>query len=99
MSSSFSQNDPFSKTTFTVASLLRPERDDPNTVHQCSHCQKPFSLFKRKYHCHNCGKIFCSECSNSKIGLPQLEYDKPVQVCKTCYNNLVQREFRLSVLT
>ena len=35
-------------------------------VHECSCCGETFSMFTRKHHCRQCGKIFCHRCCNSK---------------------------------
>ncbi|KAG9490893.1 hypothetical protein GDO78_006300 [Eleutherodactylus coqui] len=42
-----------------------------------------------KHHCRNCGDIFCNTCSSNELSLPS--YPKPVRVCDTCHNLLLQR--------
>nr|DBA30776.1 TPA: hypothetical protein GDO54_006718 [Pyxicephalus adspersus] len=42
-----------------------------------------------KHHCRNCGHIFCNTCSSNELSLPS--YPKPVRVCDTCHNLLLQR--------
>ncbi|XP_051834982.1 lateral signaling target protein 2 homolog isoform X1 [Antechinus flavipes] len=51
----------------------------------CTACQTPFSLTRRRHHCRNCGKIFCSRCSSKSVPLPWFGYVKPVRVCLHCY--------------
>ncbi|XP_020854544.1 lateral signaling target protein 2 homolog isoform X1 [Phascolarctos cinereus] len=51
----------------------------------CTACQTPFSLTRRRHHCRNCGKIFCSRCSSKSVRLPWFGYMKPVRVCAHCY--------------
>ncbi|KAM7539157.1 hypothetical protein Aperf_G00000053535 [Anoplocephala perfoliata] len=55
----------------------------------CSLCSAPFSFSRRKHHCRNCGLIFCQECSSFTMPLPSSA--KPVRVCETCHNQLMQR--------
>jgi FYVE zinc finger/WW domain len=70
----------------TVSDALRP---------QCSHCNTPFSLSKRRHHCRLCGDVFCDPCSNHRcsIPLPGAEYEKPVRVCDYCFVDVEQGNF------
>uniref|UniRef100_A0A0N5B7G5 FYVE-type domain-containing protein n=1 Tax=Strongyloides papillosus TaxID=174720 RepID=A0A0N5B7G5_STREA len=52
---------------------------------QCTSCNAPFTIIRRKHHCRNCGRIFCSYCSSSRLALPELGYDKKVRICDMCY--------------
>ncbi|XP_018106044.1 RUN and FYVE domain containing 1 L homeolog isoform X2 [Xenopus laevis] len=56
---------------------------------ECKQCNKEFSISRRKHHCRNCGHIFCNSCSSNELSLPS--YPKPVRVCDTCHNLLLQR--------
>ncbi|CAH2276785.1 RUN and FYVE domain-containing 1 isoform X3 [Pelobates cultripes] len=62
-------------------------KDDEAT--ECKQCNKEFSIARRKHHCRNCGDIFCNTCSSNELSLPS--YPKPVRVCDTCHNLLLQR--------
>ncbi|XP_075712490.1 RUN and FYVE domain-containing protein 1-like isoform X2 [Rhinoderma darwinii] len=62
-------------------------KDDEATG--CKQCNKEFSISRRKHHCRNCGDIFCNTCSSNELSLPS--YPKPVRVCDTCHNLLLQR--------
>ncbi|KAM9510944.1 RUN and FYVE domain-containing protein 1-like isoform 1-T1 [Salvelinus alpinus] len=62
-------------------------KDDEAT--QCKHCQKEFSIARRKHHCRNCGDIYCNSCSNNELALPS--YPRPVRVCDICHSLLLQR--------
>ncbi|XP_056372512.1 RUN and FYVE domain-containing protein 1 isoform X3 [Hyla sarda] len=62
-------------------------KDDEATG--CKQCKKEFSISRRKHHCRNCGDIFCNTCSSNELSLPS--YPKPVRVCDTCHNLLLQR--------
>lgn len=62
-------------------------KDDEATG--CKQCNKEFSISRRKHHCRNCGDIFCNPCSSNELSLPS--YPKPVRVCDTCHNLLLQR--------
>lgn len=55
----------------------------------CKQCSKLFSVARRKHHCRNCGEIFCAECSDNKM--PHPSSSKPVRVCDTCQEVLLQR--------
>ncbi|XP_072487239.1 lateral signaling target protein 2 homolog isoform X2 [Notamacropus eugenii] len=70
--------------------VSKPGPEPPAWVpdHACFHCtacQIPFSLIRRRHHCRNCGKIFCSRCSSKSAPLPWFGYMKPVRVCAHCY--------------
>jgi len=63
---------------------------DENAPH-CNGCKGKFSLFNRRHHCRNCGKVFCSRCSDFQFKLNK--ESPPSRVCKKCYKNLTK--FRL----
>lgn len=48
-----------------------------NLVRNCTFCQKTFTFFLRKHHCRCCGNIFCHDCSNKYIVIPNFLIDKP----------------------
>ncbi|XP_052773317.1 RUN and FYVE domain-containing protein 2-like isoform X1 [Mya arenaria] len=58
-------------------------------VTNCKQCEKAFSVARRKHHCRNCGEIFCAECSDNKM--PHPSSSKPVRVCDSCHEILLQR--------
>ncbi|XP_068440798.1 RUN and FYVE domain-containing protein 1 isoform X2 [Clinocottus analis] len=62
-------------------------KDDEAT--QCKHCEKEFSIARRKHHCRNCGDIYCNTCSSNELALPS--YPRPVRVCDVCHALLLQR--------
>ena len=41
-----------------------------SSVSACYKCKSDFTLINRKHHCRNCGKIFCSKCSNNWAEIP-----------------------------
>ena len=51
---------------------------DDSLVHQCQKCDITFSFFVRKHHCRNCGRIFCSSCSNYFTVIEEKEITKPI---------------------
>ncbi|KAK2149448.1 hypothetical protein LSH36_452g01014 [Paralvinella palmiformis] len=51
----------------------------------CTSCKVPFTFVRRRHHCRNCGKIFCSRCSSNSVPLPHFGHDKPVRVCNHCF--------------
>ncbi|KAG1468060.1 hypothetical protein G6F56_004056 [Rhizopus delemar] len=48
---------------------------------ECTDCNSPFNLFKRKHHCRTCGRIFCSKCLDNTIYTSQTL----LRVCNECY--------------
>jgi len=66
----------------------RPNLVPNDNVHYCSLCKKKFSLLVRKHHCHHCGQIFCSHCTEHSVPIVKFNYPKPVSVCTTCFNFL-----------
>ncbi|XP_055328501.1 myotubularin-related protein 3-like isoform X2 [Paramacrobiotus metropolitanus] len=57
-------------------------------VTNCTNCGTRFWLGKRKHHCRKCGLVFCSNCSDYQIPLPQDKIYCPVRVCRACYVEL-----------
>jgi len=55
----------------------------------CAACQTEFSMFTWKYHCRNCGLVFCSSCSPHSMPLRDKGLTSPVKVCVNCYNSIV----------
>lgn len=62
---------------------------DDSEVHNCTRCQKLFSVTVRKHHCRNCGNIYCNECSTKNAMIAA--YKKPVRVCDGCYDELITK--------
>ncbi|KAH7732324.1 Lateral signaling target protein 2 [Aphelenchoides avenae] len=52
---------------------------------QCTACQAPFTMIRRRHHCRNCGRIFCGHCSSNQLPIPELGYDRRVRVCNLCF--------------
>ncbi|XP_051870825.1 lateral signaling target protein 2 homolog [Pristis pectinata] len=62
-----------------------PEWIADSACNQCMSCKAPFTIIRRRHHCRNCGKIFCSRCSSQSAPLPWYGQMKPVRVCSHCY--------------
>eukprot|EP00062_Callorhinchus_milii_P021837 gi/632978989/ref/XP_007906217.1/ PREDICTED: lateral signaling target protein 2 homolog isoform X3 [Callorhinchus milii] len=62
-----------------------PEWITDSACSQCMSCKAPFTILRRRHHCRNCGKIFCSRCSSHSATLPWYGHMKPVRVCTHCY--------------
>uniref|UniRef100_A0A182NKW3 RUN and FYVE domain-containing protein 2 n=1 Tax=Anopheles dirus TaxID=7168 RepID=A0A182NKW3_9DIPT len=65
-------------------------------VSKCTGCDKEFSMTRRKHHCRNCGKIFCSSCSEHVATLTPDQQQtgngsKPVRVCDYCWEKLASK--------
>ncbi|XP_002164142.1 myotubularin-related protein 6 [Hydra vulgaris] len=61
--------------------------DSFRDVTQCS-CGKPIGYLSRKYHCWNCGHVFCSRCVDHSSAIPGHYSENKVPVCKPCYKIL-----------
>ncbi|XP_023704302.1 myotubularin-related protein 3 isoform X4 [Cryptotermes secundus] len=59
-----------------------------HAVNRCMGCDTEFWLGRRKHHCRNCGKIFCADCSENTVPLPNEQLYDPVRVCSACYSLL-----------
>ncbi|MDP2437122.1 MAG: ankyrin repeat domain-containing protein, partial [archaeon] len=64
--------------------VKRPEMVPDQASTSCFSCQKAFTLFRRRHHCRACGLLFCTDCADNMIPLPQLNYTDPVRVCDQC---------------
>ena len=51
---------------------------------QCHTCSSRFTLFLRKHHCRQCGRIFCDNCSRARRKLRNSPSDELVRVCDGC---------------
>eukprot|EP00117_Sycon_ciliatum_P031043 scpid40088/ scgid4592/ Early endosome antigen 1 len=60
---------------------VRWEHEDD--IETCRGCEKLFSVTRRKHHCRQCGKIFCSECSSKTV--PGGQSQRPMRVCDPCH--------------
>lgn len=64
----------------------KPPRWIPDEeANRCMACAVPFTAFRRRHHCRNCGGVFCGVCSNSTAPLPKYGLKKAVRVCRDCY--------------
>uniref|UniRef100_UPI00358F55FB LOW QUALITY PROTEIN: lateral signaling target protein 2 homolog n=1 Tax=Myxine glutinosa TaxID=7769 RepID=UPI00358F55FB len=62
-----------------------PEWVPDEECNECAACCSPFTVIRRKHHCRNCGKIFCSRCSPHSAPLPRYGQSRPVRVCTHCF--------------
>lgn len=51
----------------------------------CLDCKRDFTVFKRRHHCRQCGKLFCYRCTQFRANFEGNE--KSSRVCRNCYNN------------
>ncbi|EDO34710.1 predicted protein [Nematostella vectensis] len=61
-------------------------------VSQCSTCSLPIAFLSRKYHCWNCGEVFCRRCIERQCSLPAHYSENTVPVCKQCYKRIQHNE-------
>ncbi|KYQ91267.1 putative basic-leucine zipper transcription factor [Tieghemostelium lacteum] len=55
----------------------------------CTRCKANFTFFRRKHHCRQCGKIFCSKCAKKSCNVSG--YTEKVRVCEDCCNEIQLR--------
>lgn len=75
------------RTSVETEGNIRP-RWQPDTVSRCTQCESTFSIFNRRHHCRNCGKIFCGGCTSYWTPIPALGYANKVRCCAPCYARL-----------
>jgi len=69
-----------------VLDFRKPRWVPDSEVTSCTKCQIYFTILFRKHHCRACGRIFCDECTNKNILLPEpFGYKEPERVCFECY--------------
>ncbi|CAH1713115.1 unnamed protein product [Aphis gossypii] len=73
-------NDVLSTSTETPPPWV-PDNEAP----VCMSCKAIFTVVRRRHHCRNCGKVFCSRCSSNSVPLPRFGHLKPVRVCNRCF--------------
>lgn len=64
------------------------ERTPDSAVSACPGCGRVITgtwLRSGKHHCRRCGGVFCDDCSQCRIPLPQVGEYYPVRVCDACY--------------
>lgn len=54
----------------------------------CQECGKNFTMTIRRHHCRHCGRILCSKCSDQEVPIIKFGENKPVRVCKICFDVL-----------
>ncbi|KAG5889272.1 hypothetical protein JTB14_007034 [Gonioctena quinquepunctata] len=67
----------------SVAIDWKPMRN----TNECS-CSLTLDQLSKKMHCRKCGDIFCQRCITKKVALPGHVSQKPVPVCKPCYDTI-----------
>lgn len=58
----------------------------------CMKCNTNFWFGRRKHHCRNCGRLFCSDCSDNLVPIPTEQLYHPVRVCDECLVELGELE-------
>ncbi|XP_050429348.1 lateral signaling target protein 2 homolog [Adelges cooleyi] len=69
----------------SVTSETPPPWIPDNEAPICMSCKAIFTVVRRRHHCRNCGKVFCSRCSSNSVPLPRFGHLKPVRVCNRCF--------------
>lgn len=82
-------NSNFSETVSSSSGLVQWVPDKIAT--HCKSCLKEFGLTRRKHHCRHCGDIFCKNCSEHSVTLPNDERMMgKVRVCDRCFDIIQQ---------
>ena len=50
---------------------------DSNIIQRCQSCDSTFGFFLRKHHCRACGCVFCTNCCNKFMTIPESIIKKP----------------------
>lgn len=50
---------------------------DDSMVTRCFHCDSEFGFFRRRHHCRCCGNIFCFQCCDNYVQIPEYISDRP----------------------
>ncbi|OAF66452.1 hypothetical protein A3Q56_05820 [Intoshia linei] len=67
-----------------------PFWENDNTRNSCTLCNAQFNFFRRRHHCRNCGKLYCSACTKNRSPLINYDIHISVRVCILCYTWLSQ---------
>jgi hypothetical protein len=78
------------KTTGDSRKDKRPEWVNDALVKQCMHCNKDFTLLRRRHHCRKCGHCICVQCApnDNTRPIPEFGYMKDVRLCLKCFRPL-----------
>lgn len=87
ISSSSSTSDRTSRNRSISATETPPRWIPDHEVKNCMSCVTPFTPFRRRHHCRNCGGVFCNICSKSQKPLPKYGLIKAVRVCRDCFED------------
>ncbi|KAI8870399.1 hypothetical protein GQ42DRAFT_16128 [Ramicandelaber brevisporus] len=70
--------------------LTPPVLRSTNEFNSCPGCRKSFGITRFKYHCNNCGIVFCTACTSNKWPLPRFGHSPSDQlrVCQPCHETL-----------
>nr|AVG22651.1 MAPKKK4 [Plasmodiophora brassicae] len=55
----------------------------------CYECKRTFNMIYKRQKCSICSESFCKDCASLKVAVPSFGFDKPVKVCRRCYNSVV----------
>lgn len=58
-------------------------------VANCMLCGNTFGTMRPKNSCHVCGHVSCAACSPNKANLAEIQTDKKVRVCRSCWTGKV----------
>ncbi|TMW56372.1 hypothetical protein Poli38472_006382 [Pythium oligandrum] len=66
--------------------LIKPWAEDHESF-ECNICEIPFTFYRRRHHCRECGVIICSDCSKSRAVVEGT--DGKVRLCDRCVKSSV----------
>lgn len=82
---------PVDEPTVSASRRVQPPWLPDSQASACMACGATFSFFLRKHHCRACGKIFCYQCADRQLPLPDMGYGVPVRVCHACDERVTLR--------
>ena len=94
-----------------IAKRIREKWVPDSSANKCNKCQSNFRIYRRRRHCRNCGRIFCTVCSDFKSKIPRaiekiptrsgheeaINYETSVRLCEECHEHY-QHIFKLEKL-
>ena len=84
-----------------LSSRTREKWVEDSAVNKCKGCSCTFRIYRRRHHCYSCGLVYCDTCTSHRSKIPRvvkkvptrsgteepINYDVPVRLCGTCFNN------------
>lgn len=63
--------------------------DEDHQALECVGCSYPFTFYRRKHHCRECGVIICADCSNSRAVVTEDATADKARLCDACVQSSI----------